>query len=68
MQSRVPNGGAAQRQVMNGLEIESKQAVELVERKVMNMSLFSGKSFPAENFPAAMQMVVERHGADVRAA
>ena len=46
---------------MNGLEIEPEQTVELVERKVMNMSLFSGKSFAAENFPAAMQMVVERH-------
>ena len=61
MQTRVPNGCAAQRQVMNGLEIEPEQTVELVERKVVNMSLFSGKSFAAENFPAAMQMVVERH-------
>ena len=49
---------------MDGFEVEPEQPVEFVEGEMVDVSLLTGKAFATQDFPAAMQVVIERDGAD----
>jgi hypothetical protein len=64
----MTRGRSAERQVLHFLEIKPQELIELLERKMVHVGLLSREPFTAQHFPAPVQVIIERRGANIRAA
>src|SRR3954463_12261444 len=63
----MPRRSSTERQGFPLLEIKTQKPIELPDGKMMHVGLLAGEPFPAQHFPAAMKMIIERHRTDIGA-